>query len=373
VSLVKRRITLLLLLAFVAGELFFHRAGLVQPVLGPAKGGAWTELAPGAYRAVDGHLVPEQGTGPVLTVAADGVHPAVAVSTVAVDAADAVLLFDAGRFAVVREGNGYTLPVKSRDAYVFADGSGRNLWAVTPGRGGAVALLPEIVGGVGRAELEAQHPGWRILWALAPTPLPDGTILYVSNRSAPDSDVLSLWAHRTGGDQLILDGAPLRSVWPLGVAGGRAYLADGRGDVVALTIGRPSMAVLATEVEPVAFSAEDGALVSALTGGGGLAVVGAGGRVPVPVPPSARFLGFAAFAPDGRHLALVARVAGRAVLLVFERRAGRYLYAGSVSPPPGETIEVSAAPSWLDARRMVVPLSAGTRLSTYAYVLPGSW
>jgi hypothetical protein len=363
-SLPKRPTTLLLLLLFVLGELVFSRLGLVHPVLAPAAAG-WRELCRGAYVAEEGYLVPENTVRPILKVVGGRVVALHPDATLTLDPQDTLDQYGHGTFAVLRQGAAYVEPVPWQGRWLFADAQARNLWLVAPGATTAEPLLPDVVAGIDRQSLMSEHPGWHLLWALAPLPLTAHAVLYVSNRSDPGGVTLSLWRWQDGLSAEVVDGTPYRSVWPLGADDGLVYLADGKGDVLLLVSGL--VRTLATDLEPVAFGAGAGVLAASLTTSGRVAVVGPNGPTWLALPAGQPFAGLGAFAPGGGRVALFLGPGSDVSLWVASRTAAGWGEPIAVSLPVGWHVDRDVAPSWLGRGTLVVTLLRAGEPATFAY------
>lgn len=367
-ALQTRRITALLLTAFLVAELLWRwQGGIAQPA---STSGVWTQVTSGAYHVSQGFFVPTAG-GSVLMHTARGISDVHPVWSARVRKTQvAIYGWGTNRIAVAQSGpHAWVLPRYGK-GYLLLDDQ-QNFWEVQNGR---VSLV--LGGGTGDAGRQAlmdrtaslQQQGvipnsWQLVWASDPLVVGD-SIWYLSNRDGA-LGVASphVWQ---------LHGTVDRPIPELSALGRLSLLAAQPGGVVALNaqggllhIDPANLSITGRLQQYLPLATGPLATLALQPSPGQTAKLfelGADWGHPkeLKLPQGVQALGPAGYSADGGWLALLVR-RDEEILLYVTRASGKDAlhYGQLLAPPDGTQIEVSDQPSIWDGRVYLVVQSGG--------------
>lgn len=354
-----RRITALLLTAFLAAEVVWHwDAG--QSRIATTMG-AWTEAAQGAYRAVgSGFLVPQQ-TGPVLQMRSTGVVTADPTRTFVLPGQQVEIYGHGSAAVAVARSGGGTQSLPAYDGGFITVDSRQNLWQVTPA--GVHLLIGGTVGQYGRAMLleDAKTATdlprtWRLLWVADPVVV--GTdVWYISNRDerlgSPDFYV---WRHGAAGDARLSGLDALAPLDLLGASADRVF-AEQQGTTL-MVLDAHSDTVIAQMPDTLPLSIAQGGTAALLEEFGGsqtrLALYTSAGAQLIPLPHGIGNPGVASFSADGHYLCLIVHRGNRPAVYVARVGTAGVESGMTILPPVGAQIATEDPPTEAGGRVFVV-------------------
>lgn len=339
-----RRVTALLLTAFLVAEMMWHlQIGSVLPAVVPD---VWSEVAQGAYRIAQGDYLVPFGTSDVLQRSAAGTARARATWGTRVGSAR-VNVYGSGRtlLGMAAQNSGAQVLQPYGKGFLFLDGK-QNIWLVAKGR--IQLLLGGGTGPLSRAAMLAQEQDfkqrgriakdWQLIWADDPLAVGQ-TVWFLTNRGGPL-------------------GAPGIGVWRLGAAGTGAVDALSNLGIVSLIASGPA-GVLAEDaqgatllIDPASYQVRarwTGTNALAIGQGGEalllraapgvapqLSVLAAGSAEPhaITLPASCTALGPASFSAQGQWLAMLVQRNQKELVYVVRVRGLGAGQAGDLFPPP---------------------------------------
>lgn len=362
-----RRITALLLTAFLVAEVVWHwQTDQSRLATTP---GVWSEVAVGAYQAAGGGFLVPDGRGPVLSLRTTGVAAARPQQTYRIPGERInIYAYGTGALAVsvaLRDGAQEIL-ARMGQGFVAVDGR-QNLWGVD--RSGVHLLVGGQVGPYSRDALMEQARatrslprGWRLLWVADPVVVGE-QVWYISNRDqVPGSPDFYVWQHGAQGDARI---SALDAMAPLDLlaAGQDHVFAEQRGTTLIVLDAR-SDAVLAQmpDTLPLTIAPQgSAALLEEFAGNRQprLAIyVSAGPRL-LPLPRGVGQIGAAAFSPDGRFLCLLVQEGSHPAIYVARLGPSGIESSTTIDPPGGVQLVTAEPPSEAGGRIFVVVRTDG--------------
>lgn len=355
-----RRITALLLTAFLVAEVVWHwQTGQSRLATAP---GVWSEVATGAYRAVGrGFLVPV-ATGRVLVTGPSGSGPAQPLHTYSLPGQRVeVYAHGAATIAVAVSQNGATQPLQTLGSGFVTVDSRQSLWLVDAS--GVHLLVGGTVGEYSRdmlisdAKATKELPrNWRLLWVADPVVV-GSDVWYISNRDqtvgSPDFYV---WEHTAQGDERI---TTLDSRAPLDLlgAGSERVFAEQQGTtLVVLDARTESVVAQLPDTLPLTIAqAGTAALLEEFSGGQSprLAVYVSGDEL-VPLPTGIGNPGVASFSSDGKYLCLIVHASASPAIYVARLGPSGIVASTTIHPPKGAQVVTDDPPSEAGGRIFVV-------------------